>query len=65
ARKPEREIFTAALGVAGAAPDEVIHVGDTAEEDVAGAAAAGIRALLIDRDGGGDISSLEQIVEHL
>ena len=51
--------------VAGAAPDEVIHVGDTAEEDVAGAAAAGIRPLLIDRDGGGDISSLEQIVEHL
>jgi putative hydrolase of the HAD superfamily len=65
ARKPEREIFTAALGVAGAASDEVIHVGDTAEEDLAGAAAAGIRALLIDRDGGGDISSLEQIVEHL
>jgi putative hydrolase of the HAD superfamily len=65
ARKPEREIFTAALAVAGAAPDEVIHVGDTVEEDVAGAAAAGIRALLIDRNGGGDISSLEQIVEHL
>ena len=52
ARKPEPEIFTAALAVAGAAPDEVIHVGDTAEEDVAGAAAAGIRPLLIDRDGG-------------
>jgi putative hydrolase of the HAD superfamily len=65
ARKPEPGIFTAALGVARAAPDEVIHVGDTAEEDLAGAAAAGIRALLIDRDGGGDISSLEQIVEHL
>ena len=65
ARKPEAEIFTAALGVAGAAPNQVIHVGDTAEEDVVGAAAAGIRALLIDRDGGGDISSLEQIVEHL
>lgn len=65
ARKPEPEIFTAALGVAGAAPGEVIHVGDTVEEDIAGAAAAGIRALRIDRDGGGDISSLEQIVEHL
>jgi putative hydrolase of the HAD superfamily len=64
-RKPEPGIFTAALGIAGAAPDQAIHVGDTAEEDVAGAAAAGIRALLIDRDGGGDISSLEQIVEHL
>ncbi len=30
-----------------------------------GLRAAGIRALLIDRDGGGDISSLEEIVEHL
>jgi FMN phosphatase YigB (HAD superfamily) len=41
-------------------------VGDTADEDVAGARAAGIRSLLIDRDGGdGDIASLEQIDQHL
>ena len=31
-----------------------MHVGDTAEEDVAGARAAGIDALLLVRDGGGE-----------
>ena len=65
ARKPDPAIFLAALELVGAAPGETLHVGDTAEEDVRGATAAGIRALLIDRGGGGDISSLEEIVEHL
>ena len=51
-RKPDPEIFAAALELAGCEPEEVLHVGDTAEEDVAGARAAGIRPLLIDRDGG-------------
>jgi putative hydrolase of the HAD superfamily len=65
-RKPEPEIFGTALELAGCGPSEALHVGDTAEEDVAGARAAGIRPLLIDRDGdAGDISSLEQIGEHL
>jgi putative hydrolase of the HAD superfamily len=65
-RKPDPGIFDAALELAGCEPDEALHVGDTAEEDVAGARAAGIRPLLLDRDGGdGDISSLEQIREHL
>jgi FMN phosphatase YigB (HAD superfamily) len=40
-------------------------VGDNAEEDVEGAAAAGIRVLLLDRDGGGDIASLEQVLERV
>jgi putative hydrolase of the HAD superfamily len=66
ARKPDPAIFAAALELAGCAPQEALHVGDTAEEDVAGARAAGIRPLLIDRDGGdGDISSLEEIYQHL
>jgi putative hydrolase of the HAD superfamily len=65
-RKPDPGIFEAALELAGCEPAEALHVGDTAEEDVAGARAAGIRPLLIDRDGSdGDISSLEQIGEHL
>ena len=65
-RKPDPGIFGAALELAGCEPSEALHVGDTAEEDVAGARAAGIRPLLIDRDGdAGDISSLEQIREHL
>jgi putative hydrolase of the HAD superfamily len=65
ARKPDPAIFAAALGVAGCGPDEAIHVGDTVEEDVEGARAAGIRALLIRRDGGGDIESLDAIRHHL
>jgi putative hydrolase of the HAD superfamily len=65
-RKPDPGIFRAALELAGCDPAEALHVGDTPEEDVAGARAAGIRALLIDRNGGGgDITSLGQIREHL
>jgi putative hydrolase of the HAD superfamily len=65
ARKPDPEIFAPALEIAGCERGEALHVGDTPEEDVAGARAAGIRALLIDRRGGGEISSLTEIVEHL
>jgi putative hydrolase of the HAD superfamily len=65
ARKPDPAIFEPALELAGCAPEEALHVGDTAEEDVAGARAAGIRPLLIDRGNGGDISSLREIDEHL
>jgi putative hydrolase of the HAD superfamily len=66
ARKPDPAIFEPALRLAECGPDEALHVGDTPEEDVEGARAAGIRALLIDRAGnGGDISSLREIREHL
>jgi putative hydrolase of the HAD superfamily len=66
ARKPDPAIFERALELAGCEPGEALHVGDTAEEDVTGARAAGIRPLLIDRDGGqGDIASLEEIDQHL
>jgi putative hydrolase of the HAD superfamily len=60
-RKPDPAIFTAALNLAGCGPDEALHVGDTVAEDIAGAGAAGIRALHIDRAGGGDISSLAEV----
>jgi putative hydrolase of the HAD superfamily len=64
-RKPDPVIFSQALEIAGCSAGEALHVGDTPEEDVAGAAAAGIRALLLDRDGGGDISSLAEIPDAL
>jgi putative hydrolase of the HAD superfamily len=50
ASKPSPELFAAALQVAGAAPVEAIHVGDSLTEDVEGARAAGIRAVLLARD---------------
>jgi 2-haloalkanoic acid dehalogenase type II len=66
APKPDPATFAAALELVGCEPAEALHVGDTREEDVVGARAAGIRALLLDRDyGDGDISSLDQIEEHL
>jgi HAD superfamily hydrolase (TIGR01549 family) len=64
-RKPDPVIFSQALEIADCSADEALHVGDTADEDVAGAEAAGIRVLLLDRDGGGDIASLTEIVPAL
>jgi putative hydrolase of the HAD superfamily len=51
ARKPAPEIFEHALGVAGVDAHDALHVGDSLAEDVAGARAAGIEAVLIKRDG--------------
>ena len=59
-RKPDPKIFELALERCGCRPGQVLHVGDSAEEDAAGAEAAGIRCLLIDRDGGAEIGSLAE-----
>ena len=42
-------------------PRRRVHVGDSPVEDVQGARAAGLRAVLLARDGGGDISSLAEL----
>jgi putative hydrolase of the HAD superfamily len=65
ARKPDPRIFEAALELAGCSAGDALHVGDTREEDIDGARSAGVRALLIDRGGGGDIGSLAAIRHHL
>lgn len=49
--KPDVKIFRRALEYAQAEPSQVIHVGDQYDLDVVGARNAGIKALLIDRDG--------------
>ena len=51
APKPDPEIFTRALALAGARPEEALHVGDDVEADVGGARAAGLEPVLIDREG--------------
>jgi len=48
--KPAREIFQSALRYHSLRPEEAMHVGDSPVHDVAGAAAAGLTAVLIDRD---------------
>ena len=54
---PERwqkvqEIFHAALRSAGVAANQAVHVGDSIEEDVSGAEAAGMSAVLLNRHEG-------------
>jgi putative hydrolase of the HAD superfamily len=51
AAKPDARIFEAALELAGCAPGEALHVGDSAEDDLMGAIGAGLRGLLLDRRG--------------
>jgi putative hydrolase of the HAD superfamily len=47
-RKPAAEFFDAVVAAAGCAPARILHVGDDVRNDVRGAAAAGIRAILYD-----------------
>jgi putative hydrolase of the HAD superfamily len=51
AAKPAPDVFRAALRLAGAAAEDAAHVGDSLEGDVAGAHAAGLRAILVRRVG--------------
>jgi HAD superfamily hydrolase (TIGR01549 family) len=50
--KPAREIFAAALACIGAEARDTVMVGDSYRDDVEGALAAGLSAVLLDRDGG-------------
>jgi putative hydrolase of the HAD superfamily len=49
--KPHESIFRAALDRLGAEPREAAMVGDSVEDDIEGARALGMRAILIDREG--------------
>jgi putative hydrolase of the HAD superfamily len=64
--KPEASIFHSALGRAGVAPEEAMHVGDHYYADVLGARAVGIHPVLLDRRGmasGADCTVIESLVE--
>ena len=49
--KPHPSIFEAALTALGAEVGETVMVGDSYRDDIAGARALGMRAILVDRDG--------------
>ena len=49
--KPHPSIFVAALQELDARPNEAAMVGDSFEDDIEGARALGMRAILLDRDG--------------
>jgi putative hydrolase of the HAD superfamily len=64
--KPSPLIFAAALELLGVAARDAVMVGDSVEDDVEGAEAAGMRAFLLDRAGrfperGGRIESLRDL----
>jgi putative hydrolase of the HAD superfamily len=52
--KPDPAILVRALEIAGAEPGDAWHVGDDLEADVGAARAAGVRPVLIDREGSVD-----------
>ena len=49
--KPDPAIFHRALQLTNSLPEHTIHIGDSYEYDVQGANQAGLRAVLIDRNG--------------
>jgi len=63
--KPHPAIFTAAVERLGLSPGRVLHVGDSAREDVEGARGIDLNALRLARDGGGDLASLEEVASRL
>jgi putative hydrolase of the HAD superfamily len=60
AAKPDARIFHAALALLGIEPAEALYVGDDAEDDIAGAGAAGLRAL--DVASVSDLSAILRVV---
>jgi putative hydrolase of the HAD superfamily len=49
--KPHASIFRAVLDLLGVEPAEAVMVGDTIADDIEGARALGMRAILLDREG--------------
>ena len=49
--KPDPRLFMIALREAGCEPHELLHVGDSPESDVAGALNAGVKPVLLNRNG--------------
>lgn len=63
--KPAPEIFRRAQRLLEVPPAAILHVGDSAREDVTGARAAGFRGVLLDRSGAGrgDVARLTDLLE--
>lgn len=68
--KPSRKIFEEAVYRMGVDPAKAVHVGDSLEDDICGAANAGIDAILIDRThpmhgGKRDVPANIKVIKHL
>jgi putative hydrolase of the HAD superfamily len=68
AAKPDPAIFHVALQALGVQAGDALHVGDSLEQDVRGAMAAGVAAVLVVRDGAvappgvPSVSSLDELL---
>lgn len=63
--KPEREAFVIVERASGLAPPRLLHVGDSARADVAGALAAGWHAAYVHRSGNTDAPAIPRHVPRL
>jgi len=63
--KPDPAIFAHGLALAGVSAGAAWHVGDSPEADVRGALAAGLRAVLLARDGGAAVADGVPVVRSL
>ena len=63
--KPHETIFRRILELLDVSPEEAVMVGDSIEDDIEGAHAVGMRALLVDRERryGEDVESLDDLRE--
>lgn len=61
--KPHETIFRRMLELLGVTAEEAVMVGDTLEDDVEGARAVGMRAVLVDREGryGDEVETLSDL----
>ena len=62
-RKPDRRIFETAAREAGCPLDELLHVGDSLENDVAGANAAGAHTVWLNRESRSNDTAINADVE--
>jgi putative hydrolase of the HAD superfamily len=69
--KPDRRIFDFVLKAQQLSPERVLHVGDSIRNDIEGAVNAGMKGILVDRQGAHQgaentrIASLQEILDHL
>jgi putative hydrolase of the HAD superfamily len=63
--KPAPEVFRAALEIAGAPPERALHVGDSLQNDIEGAGALGMRAVLVAREGVGPGADAVPVISAL
>lgn len=67
--KPAAALFSRAAHLLGTPAHEILHVGDSATEDAAGARAAGFKSILIDRGEAGrrpgSVQRLDELWGHL